>query len=460
MAANSNELVYRNADGVKVVGLTDKQFNLFIGDHETYQCPISHELMVDPVMTMDGHTYDREYITKWLTNNDTSPKTNELLVDKTLVSNHTLRNAIRESLENFQKRLDSETNITSQSLTPNTLEAVELTPLVSESSNKAAYVIPSDTHSSSSSSSSMEPSRSCRSYSSSSSSSSRPPAPMSTYSYSSFSGSMEPGRSYSSSPSSYSGPPDPLTIPSYSPSSSSNSMEPDRAYSSLPVIPEPYIINEKVNHSTPSQESSSVTTTLGGLKNLFTAQFFPEPTPIVSSASDYRFKVLLVGHGGVGKSSLIERFVYKSHYKYSIHDSEFKKMNLNGSIVKFEIMSNSNFDIDFNTYRDVDAIIIAFSVNKDNTYIATSSYLRNIKSFYGKNLRVTLVATKCDWSQEKWMHSAERFRQHCADKRVNLFFTSARIEGNGGFVDQLFESIAMSLIADKMQIAPSGPSKR
>jgi len=36
-------------------------------------CPITHALMVDPVLAEDGHTYERSSIELWLTNNPTSP---------------------------------------------------------------------------------------------------------------------------------------------------------------------------------------------------------------------------------------------------------------------------------------------------------------------------------------------------------------------------------------------------
>jgi|GEM_PF-2281286 len=49
-----------------------------------YLCPITQELMVDPVFTADGHTYERKAIEKWLEAHDTSPKTNLLLEHKRL----------------------------------------------------------------------------------------------------------------------------------------------------------------------------------------------------------------------------------------------------------------------------------------------------------------------------------------------------------------------------------------
>ena len=40
---------------------------------------ISHDLMVDPVLISDGHTYEKENIIKWLKTNNKSPLTNEIV---------------------------------------------------------------------------------------------------------------------------------------------------------------------------------------------------------------------------------------------------------------------------------------------------------------------------------------------------------------------------------------------
>ena len=40
-----------------------------------YVCPITAEIMTDPVCTLEGFTYERAAITEWLRTNDTSPAT-------------------------------------------------------------------------------------------------------------------------------------------------------------------------------------------------------------------------------------------------------------------------------------------------------------------------------------------------------------------------------------------------
>ena len=58
--------------------------------------------MEDPVITMDGHTYELRAIQKWFdSGKDTSPVTGAKLmqdrqINKTLTANHTLRKAIQE----------------------------------------------------------------------------------------------------------------------------------------------------------------------------------------------------------------------------------------------------------------------------------------------------------------------------------------------------------------------------
>ena len=62
---------------------------------DNYVCPITAEIMTDPVTTLDGFTYERTAITEWLLTKDTSPLTGATLESKTLVPNLSLRSMIR-----------------------------------------------------------------------------------------------------------------------------------------------------------------------------------------------------------------------------------------------------------------------------------------------------------------------------------------------------------------------------
>ena len=63
-----------------------------------YVCPITQELMNDPVTTLDGHTFERAAIEHWFETNDASPRTGKLLRNKLLIPNI----ALREQIEIFR----------------------------------------------------------------------------------------------------------------------------------------------------------------------------------------------------------------------------------------------------------------------------------------------------------------------------------------------------------------------
>ena len=62
------------------------------------------ELMRDPVLAMDSHTYDRSSIEAWLkTGKKTSPKTNAPLPSTALYSNHAVKSMVQDYLETCKK---------------------------------------------------------------------------------------------------------------------------------------------------------------------------------------------------------------------------------------------------------------------------------------------------------------------------------------------------------------------
>lgn len=61
---------------------------------EQYVCPITADLLIDPVVASDGHTYSREGIKAWLALKRTSPKTNEVMNSDQLFPNHLLRGEV------------------------------------------------------------------------------------------------------------------------------------------------------------------------------------------------------------------------------------------------------------------------------------------------------------------------------------------------------------------------------
>lgn len=81
--------------------ITDDDVNI----PDDYLCPISQEILTDPVMAADGQTYQREYIAEWLSRgNLTSPLDGSNLSDLLLKENLFARKIIKEFLNRLSDK--------------------------------------------------------------------------------------------------------------------------------------------------------------------------------------------------------------------------------------------------------------------------------------------------------------------------------------------------------------------
>ncbi|KAL9649331.1 hypothetical protein ABK040_014633 [Willaertia magna] len=70
-----------------------------------YNCPISQQLMIDPVTIETGQTYDRNSIEEWLKSKNTCPITRATLKTKSLARNVILKDTIDEKVNKFIKKV-------------------------------------------------------------------------------------------------------------------------------------------------------------------------------------------------------------------------------------------------------------------------------------------------------------------------------------------------------------------
>eukprot|EP00293_Proteomonas_sulcata_P001020 CAMPEP_0184328596 /NCGR_PEP_ID=MMETSP1049-20130417/143705_1 /TAXON_ID=77928 /ORGANISM="Proteomonas sulcata, Strain CCMP704" /LENGTH=268 /DNA_ID=CAMNT_0026650915 /DNA_START=983 /DNA_END=1789 /DNA_ORIENTATION=+ len=82
------------------------------------RCPITGEVMEDPVFASDGYSYERKSIQKWMNEHSTSPSTGEALPSKDLIANHQLRSQIQSWLEQEEDAKDGEGVLPAVAFTP------------------------------------------------------------------------------------------------------------------------------------------------------------------------------------------------------------------------------------------------------------------------------------------------------------------------------------------------------
>ena len=67
-------------------------------------CSLSNELMIDPVITNNGISYERSIINQWLNNKKICPITNKYLDNTLLITNYTLKN-LRAKVRKLKNKL-------------------------------------------------------------------------------------------------------------------------------------------------------------------------------------------------------------------------------------------------------------------------------------------------------------------------------------------------------------------
>ncbi|GER48799.1 U-box domain-containing protein [Striga asiatica] len=92
---NKENVIRNNSLSCKNVEENKKSDSVVIPDD--FRCPISLELMRDPVIVATGQTYERSYIQRWIDcGNTTCPKTQQKLHHLTLTPNYVLRSLISQ----------------------------------------------------------------------------------------------------------------------------------------------------------------------------------------------------------------------------------------------------------------------------------------------------------------------------------------------------------------------------
>ncbi|ESQ29466.1 hypothetical protein EUTSA_v10023320mg [Eutrema salsugineum] len=116
----------------------EEEDDLIIGglNVDDLRCPISLEIMNDPVVLETGHTYDRSSIKKWFSSgNVTCPKTGKILVSTGLVDNVSVKQVIQSYCKQNSVVLTTETDQKrkkNKSISPESLAAEEARKLTAE----------------------------------------------------------------------------------------------------------------------------------------------------------------------------------------------------------------------------------------------------------------------------------------------------------------------------------------
>merc|ERR1711934_937362 len=119
---------------------------------------------------------------------------------------------------------------------------------------------------------------------------------------------------------------------------------------------------------------------------------------------DHRFKLLLIGDSGVGKSCLLLRYAddtYTESYISTLGvDFRMVTLELGGESIKLQIWDTAGQErfrtITSNYYRGANGIVIVFSVTEEESFNSVARWLAEIERNVGTSVHKILVGNKCD----------------------------------------------------------------
>jgi small GTP-binding protein len=137
---------------------------------------------------------------------------------------------------------------------------------------------------------------------------------------------------------------------------------------------------------------------------------------------DYLFKITIVGESGVGKSSLIQRYVNESfdeHFTPTIGvDFLFKHISVLDKVIKLQLWDTAGQErfraIQRTFYRGSSALFIVVDVSDLHTVNKIPDWMREAKNYAPTHIPIYLVGNKCDLesriiSQEDMKTIADQF---------------------------------------------------
>ena len=180
----------------------------------------------------------------------------------------------------------------------------------------------------------------------------------------------------------------------------------------------------------------------------------------------YRGKVILLGDAGVGKTSLLARYVdgiFRSEYISTIGANFLiKEVDLNNIINKIdtpeirESLRDKNFKLYFwdiggqkdklfvNEYYFIQAVgaILVFNVDNRETFNNLDFWISKLKKLSGPDVPFIIVGNKIDL-QEKRVVQSKEIEEKANKLGIPFFETSAKLNES---VDAAFESVSIQIL--------------
>jgi len=170
----------------------------------------------------------------------------------------------------------------------------------------------------------------------------------------------------------------------------------------------------------------------------------------VAGNRNYSFKVVLLGEGCVGKTSLVLRYVEnKFNDKHiSTLQASFlnKKLNLNGRRINLAIWDTAGQER-FHAlgpiyYRDSNGAVLVYDITDEDSFQKVKNWVKELRKMLGSDVCLCIAGNKTDLEKDRIV-SQEEAEQYAESVGAKHYHTSAKLSKG---IEEMFLDLSQRMV--------------
>lgn len=182
----------------------------------------------------------------------------------------------------------------------------------------------------------------------------------------------------------------------------------------------------------------------------------------MASSGGHTFKVVLLGEGAVGKTSLLLRFVenkFNDKHLSTLQASFLnKKLNIGGKRVNLAIWDTAGQER-FHAlgpiyYRDSNGAVLVYDITDEDSFLKVKNWVKELRKMLGNDIALCIVGNKVDLENDRHI-DVQVAESYAASVGAKHYHTSAKM--NKG-IEEMFLDMSKAMLEQSNTQSATGGS--
>jgi len=170
----------------------------------------------------------------------------------------------------------------------------------------------------------------------------------------------------------------------------------------------------------------------------------------MAAPQERQFKVVLLGEGSVGKTSLLVRYCqnqFNENHNVTVQASfQTKRLNLDGNRVNLSIWDTAGQER-FHAlgpiyYRDANGALLVYDITDNDSFVRVQNWVKELRKMLGNEIVLAIAGNKMDLERNRVV-SVEKAESYAQSVGAKHYHTSAKL--NKG-VSELFLDLTKRML--------------